>query len=162
MDHNETSNQGHNVYQDGLHVDIARRSERTVHLQIRHGSLPSNRGVVVRACVEYLRDEAEYFIGVYEERRSPGGPPRWSPDGGEPTHTLMNVDPVATDMSRKAPSEDEPLSPEELSEALADATDSTSGEIERGAEEFEIASPEEAEVVGYGGHSPLDGEPIDE
>ena len=155
MDHNETPNQGHDIYQEGLHVDVARRSKRTVHLQIRHGPLPSNRGVVVRACVEYLRNEAEYFIAVYEERRSPGSPPRWSPDGGEPTHTLINVDPIATDMNRKAPPEDEALSPEELSEALAEATDTTSEEIERGAEEFEIAPPEEAEVVGYGGHGPL-------
>ena len=46
MDHNETPNQGHDVYQEGLHVDIARRSERAVHLQIRHGPLPSNRGVI--------------------------------------------------------------------------------------------------------------------
>jgi hypothetical protein len=155
MDHNEAPNQGHDVYQEGLHVDIARRTKRTVHLQIRHGPLPSNRGVVVRACVEYLRNEAEYFIAVYEERRSPGSPPQWSPDGGEPTHTLINVDPIATDMNRKAPPEDEALSPEELSEALAEATDSTPEEIERGAEEFEIAPPEEAEVVGYGGHGPL-------
>jgi hypothetical protein len=155
MDHNETPNQGHDVYQEGLHVDIARRSERAVHLQIRHGPLPSNRGVVLRACVEYLRDEAEYFIDVYEDRRSPGGPPRWSPDGGEPIHTLVNVDPIATDMNRKAPPEDEALSPEELSGALAEATNSSSEEIEGGAEEFEIAPPEEAEIVGYGGHGPL-------
>jgi hypothetical protein len=65
-------------------------------------------------------------------------------------------------MNRKAPPEDEPLSPEELSEALADATDSTSEQIERGAEELEIASPEEGVVVRYGGHGPLDDEPIDE
>ena len=96
MDHGETPNQGHDVYQEGLHVDVARRSKRTVHLQIRHGPPPSNRGVV-RACVEYLRDEAEYFIDVYEERRSSGSPPQWSPDGGEPTHTLINVDSIASE-----------------------------------------------------------------
>ena len=33
--------------------------------------------------------------------------------------------------------------------------DTTSEEIELGAEEFEIAPPEETEVVGYGGHGPL-------
>ena len=58
-------------------------------------------------------------------------------------------------MNRKAPEEDEALSPEKLSEALADAMDTTSEEIELGAEEFEIAPPEETEVVGYGGHGPL-------
>ena len=155
MDHNETPNQGHDVYQEGLHVDVARRSKRTVHLQIRYGPLSSNRGVVVRACIEYLRNEAEYFIDVYEERCSPGSPPQWSSDGGEPAHTFINVDPIATDMNRKAPGEDEALFPEELSEALADATDTTSEEIEQGAEEVTIVPPEEAEVVGYGGHGPL-------
>lgn len=150
MDHNETPNQGHDVYQEGLHVDVARQSKRAVHLQIRHARLPTNRGIVVRGCDQYLRDEADYFIDVYEERHSPGSPPRWSPDGGESTHTLINVDRVATSMNRNAPTEDEAISPEELSEVLADATDTTPEEIERGAEELEIAPPEEATVVGYG------------
>ena len=155
MDHNETSTQGHDVYQEGLHVDIARRSKRTVHLKIRHAPLPSNPGTVVRVCSQYLRDEADYFIDVYKERHSPGNPPRWSPDGGVPTHMLINVDPIATNMNRKAPTEDEAISPEELSEVLADATGTTPEEIEREAEEFEIAPPEEATVVGYGTHGPL-------
>ena len=42
--------------------------------------------------------------------------------------------------------------PEELSEVLADATGTDPEEIERGAAEFEIPAPEEAEVVGYGEH----------
>lgn len=155
MDHNETPGQGHDVYQEGLHVDIARQSKRTVHLQIRHARLPSNRGIVVRACVQYLQQESDYFIDVYKERHTPGSPPRWSPDGGEPTRTFISTDPVESDMSREAPSEDEVLSPEELSEVLAEATGTTPEEIERGAEEFEIASPEEATIVGYGGYGPL-------
>ena len=36
---------------------------------------------------------------------------------------------------------------EELSEKLADATGKTIGEIERGAEELEIAPPSEATVI---------------
>ena len=155
MDHNETSSQGHDVYQEGLHVDVARRSSPTVHLKIQHAPLPPNPGVVIRACEQYLRDEADYFTDVYKERRSPGNPPPWSPDGGTPTHMLINVDPVATDMNRKAPTEDEAISSEELSEVLAEATDTTPEEIERGAEELEIAPPEEAAVVGYGGHDLL-------
>jgi hypothetical protein len=155
MDHNETSSQGHDIYQEGLHADVARQSSRTVKLQIRHGQLPSNRGIVVRGCTQYLRDEADYFIDVYQERRSPASPSRWSPDGGIPTHMLINMDPVGIDMSREAPTEDGAISPEELSEVLAEATNTTSEEIERGAEELEIEPPEEASVVGYGGHGPL-------
>ncbi|WP_254544597.1 hypothetical protein [Halomarina pelagica] len=53
-------------------------------------------------------------------------------------------------MSRKAPAENEVLTPEELSEVLAEATGTTAEEIERGAAELEIAPPEEGTVVGYG------------
>ena len=150
MDHNETSVQGHNIYHEGLHVDVARSSSRPVQLQLRHDSLPDDRGAVIRRCVEYLIDEADYFIDIYEERRSPGSPPRWSSDGGDPAHTFMSTDLVKEDMSREAPAEEEPLTPEELSEKLAAATGTSPEAIERGADEFEIAPPEEAEVVDAG------------
>jgi hypothetical protein len=135
-----------------LHVDVARHASRPVHLQIRHAPLPSNPGVVVRGCVEYLIRDADYFIDVYEERRPPGSPPRWSADGGESTGTFISADLVEEDMSREAPAEDEVLTPEELSEVLADATGTDPEEIERGAAELEIAPPEEADVVEYGEH----------
>lgn len=77
MDHNETALLGHDVYRGGLHVDVARRSSSTVHLQVAHGSLPSNRGKVIRRCAEYLDREADYFVDVYEDRRPPGTPPSW-------------------------------------------------------------------------------------
>lgn len=47
------------------------------------------------------------------------------------------------------------LTLEELSEVLADAEGTTPEEIERGAAEIDIAPPEEATVVGYGGFGPL-------
>jgi hypothetical protein len=165
IDHNETSIQGHDVYREGLHVDVARHASRPVHLQIRHASLPSNPGVVVRGCVEYLIRDADYFIDVYEERRPPGSPPRWSADGGESTRMFISADLVEEDMSREAPAEDEVLTPEELSEVLADATDTDHEEIERGAAELEIAPPEEADIVAYGEHDGEHGflpEPDDE
>lgn len=154
MDHNETSTQGHDVYQEGLHVDVARHASRPVHLQVRHAALPSSRGVVIQSCKEYLRTHADYFIDVYEEQRPPGTPPRWSTDGGGSTPTFIRTDPIEDDMSREAPAEDtvEFLTPEELSEVLADATDTDPEEIERGAAALDIAPPEEAEVVGYGEH----------
>jgi len=150
MDHNETSATGHDVYREGLHVDVARRTSATVHLRLSHGALPANRGKVIRGCVDYLRAETDYFIDVYEERRPPGGPPTWSPDGGEQTATFIRPKPVTRDMSRESPAgEDEAdiLSPEELTELLADATDTTPEDIDRGAAELEIAPPGEATVV---------------
>lgn len=49
-------------------------------------------------------------------------------------------------MSQESPVKDA-LTPEELSEVLAEATGTTAEEIERGAEELEIAPPEDATVV---------------
>ncbi|WP_254824903.1 DUF7718 family protein [Haloglomus halophilum] len=147
MDHNETSSIGHDVYSEGLHVDVARHSGPTVHLKIRHSPLAPNRGKVIRGCVGYLQGNADYFIAVYEGQKSPGGgPPRWSPDGGEPTPMLIRSNSIEGGMSQESPVEDA-LSPEELSEVLAEATGTTAEEIERGAEEMELAPPEEGTVV---------------
>jgi len=151
MDHNETSTTGHDVYREGLHVDVGRRSDPAVHLALRHAPLPANRGIVIRGCVEYFRSELPYFIDVYEGNISPGGPPRWSPDGGEPgtnpnkRHTLICANSLEEDVSRE--SSGDTLSPEDLSEILAEATGTTAEEIEEGAADLEIAPPSEATVV---------------
>lgn len=146
MDHNETSSLGHDVYREGLHVDVARRSQPTVHLQLPHAPLPISRGSVIRGCANYLKREAQYFVDVFEERRSPGRPPSWS-DGGEPTPTFMRSGRVEGDMSREAPADADMVSDEELTKLLADAEATTPEEIERGAAELDIAPPEEATVV---------------
>jgi len=146
MDHNETSITGHDVYQEGLHVDVHRETSPTVHLQVRHGPLPRNTGSVIRGCGQYLRQEATYFIDVYEEQRSPGSPPGWRPDGGRLAHTLISLNPLSDGMSQESPVEDA-LSFEELDEALAEATGTTPEEIRRGAEDLEIAPPWEADIV---------------
>jgi hypothetical protein len=146
MDHNETSALGNDVYREGLHVDIARRSQPTVHLQLAHAPLPISQGGVIRGCANYLKREAEYFVDVFEERRSPGRPPSWS-DGGEPTPTFIRSRRVEGNMSREAPTDADMVSDEELTELLADAEGITPEEIERDAAEFDIAPPEEATVV---------------
>lgn len=155
MDHNETSNQGHDVYQEGLHVDIERRSVPEVHLDVPHSPLPPSRGKVIRGCIGYFIHETDYIIDVYEERINPGSPPRWSPDGGESSHTFITPDRLGEDMSRETPSEDDLLTPKELSGVLAEAEGTTPEEIESGAEELDIAPLEEATVVGYGERDPL-------
>lgn len=146
MDHNETSSTGHDIYEEGLHVDISRRTGSTVHIHIPHRSLPQNVGKVIRGCAEYLRREADYFIDVFEGDRSAANPPSWRPDGGESRHTLIRSNVLAARMSQEAPIEDA-LSLEELSEELAEATGTTVEEIERGAEELELGPPEEGTVV---------------
>ena len=146
MDHNETTATGHDVYQQGLHVDVAQRGNTGVQLTVPHGALPPSRGAGIRACDEYLRREAQYFIDVFEGNSSPGRPPTWRPDGGHPTHTLMTLNSLKECMSYESPAEDA-LSPRELSELLAEVEGTTADEIERGAERIEIAPPEEATVV---------------
>jgi len=57
----------------------------------------------------------------------------------------MTPNPVDTDMSQEDP--EEILTVDELTDVLADATGATPEEIERGAEELEIAPPYEATVI---------------
>ena len=64
----------------------------------------------------------------------------------ETINWLMCENTLQVDTSREHPSK-EALSPEELGEVLAEATETTAEEIERGAEELEIASPTESAVI---------------
>lgn len=156
MDHNDYAARGHDVYSEGLHVDIARRSKPTEQLDIPHSPLPTSRGKVIRRCGEYLEQETAYFINVFEEQRSPGTPPRWS-DGGNPARTFISTDPVGEDMCHEEPAEEDILTFKELSEVLAEVEGTTAEEIERGAAEIDIAPPEEGEVVKtFGDAGPLD------
>jgi len=85
MDHNPRAAEGHDIYSEGLHVDVSRKSGETAHLHLRHNPLSTDRGMVIRGCVEYLKREAGYFIDVYEERKTPSSPPRWSNDSSSGT-----------------------------------------------------------------------------
>lgn len=146
MDHNETSEAGHDIYHEGLHVDIERRTSPTVHLVVPHEPLPQNRGIVVRGCAKYFAREGGYFVEVYEERQRPGSPPRWSPDGGGTEDTFIRPTSVEDGMSEEPPVEDA-LTPWELSELLAEVTGTTPEAIERGAAELQIGPPWEGEIV---------------
>lgn len=149
FDHNETSAQGHDIYQEGLHIDIREPDGTMTKVHPRHGGLNQNRGSVIRACVNYLIDEAQYFIDVYNGDISPGAPRKW-PDGGtDPERKVIPLEPKRFNRASMATDSetDEPLSLDELDEVLAEATDTTPEEIERGAEAIDIESPESAEVV---------------
>lgn len=144
MEHNETAALGHDIYQEGLHVDVARRSQPPVKLHPSHSPLPTSRGQVIRACTDYLDANAGYFIDVYGGDASPGAPPRW-PDGGE-TLTFIHTCGISGHMSQEPPAE-EPISTDELTDLLADAEGTTPEAIERGAQEIEIAPPSDADIV---------------
>jgi len=144
FDHNDTVGQGHDVYAEGLHIDVA-TPQGTAKLHPRHSPLPGDRGVVLKRCIEYFRTHAQYFVDVFTGNTSPSNPPGW-PDGGEYPHKLLPHDALESRMPPE-PDPENALSPEEVTALLAEATGSTPEEIERGAEEIEIAPPEEAEVV---------------
>lgn len=145
IDHNEKPGKGHNVYNEGLHVDIDRRTLPEVKLYIRHTPLPKSRGAVISKSVDYFRTHADYFIDVFEENRLAGTPPKW-PDGGVQAPKLNCSENVEDIMSKGSPAE-EALSLDELNETLAAAENTTVEEIEREAESMEFAPPEEGEVV---------------
>lgn len=145
FDHNETSAKGHDVYREGLHIDVTTPSG-TVKLHPQHGGLPRNRGAVIRRCVDYLSDGAQYFIDVYEGDISPGGPPHWPDGGDEVSHMLIRLKSLQSDMSRD-PEPKEVLSPEDLTELLAEATATSPDEVDRQAEDLELGSPHNAEVI---------------
>jgi len=96
--------------------------------------------------VDYLVDEAKYFTDVYEGNISPGGPPHWPDGGDELSHMLIPLKSLRSRMSRD-PEPEEALTPEDLTEVLAEATATGPDEIDRQAEDLEIGSPEDAEVV---------------
>jgi len=146
MDHNETADTGHDIYTEGLHVDIRHQSTEGAHLEIPHERLDESRGAVIRQCVTYLSTEAAYFIEVYTGERDPDSPPSWS-DGG-PTRNLISPDLLEADMSQEpAFPEEDVASLEELTELLAEATDTSPEEVERQAAEMEFPPPHEAAVV---------------
>lgn len=144
FDHNEVSSSGHDVYKEGLHIDVSTPSG-TEKIHPRHSSLPQNRGAVIRACVEYFRKESQYFIDVYHGDIQPGGPAGW-PDGGDSSHRLIYEKPLSEHMHRES-EEEAPLSEEELTELLAEATATEADELSRQADTVEIAPPEESEVL---------------
>ena len=120
-----------------------------MHAEIFDGPLQTNRDVVIRKCVNYLKANAQYFIDVFKGDRSTDTPPKWS-DGGKSPHTLISPNTVRTGMSHEQPAEEpseEVLSDDELTELLADATGTTPEEIEEGAEAMDWPAPEEATVL---------------
>ena len=106
---------------------------------------------MIRGCTDYLEENTQYFIDVFEGDQSAANPPKW-PDGGKSPHTLMSTKTkhVNTCMSKEESREgssEEVISMDELTEILAEAEGVTPEEIEQGAEELDLAPPEEATVL---------------
>lgn len=148
LDHNETPNSGHDLYQEGLHIDVKGPSGRFTKYRPKHSPLPPNTGALFQLCFNYLKRETQSLIDIYNGNSS-AGPPK-APDGGLPPrdhipNRLMTRHIIYPDMSRE-PSPEDPLSHEEVTELVAEATGTTAEEIARQAEEVEVGPIEEAEL----------------
>ena len=145
FDHNESATSGHDIYIEGLHIDIDRESSPEVTLHPQHPPLARDRGLVIRQCVRYLDANAARIIDIYEERTQPSGMPGW-PDGGRSGHRFMSLKTLLTGMSREESAE-EPLSMDEFDEFMAAESGMSVEEFRQRADEIEIGPLEEAELV---------------
>lgn len=78
FDHNEVDTSGHDIYNEGLHIDIERHDGTTITLHPPHRTLPRDRGVVIGRCVTYFQRNADDIIAIYKGTASPGTP-SWPP-----------------------------------------------------------------------------------
>lgn len=79
FDHNEAPMKGHNIYNQGLHIDVKPNGGNMVKVYPRHGPIPQSRGRVIRACSDYFQANYQYFIDVYDGTHPPARPPQWPP-----------------------------------------------------------------------------------
>lgn len=77
FDHDPAAENGHDIYEEGLHLDIYRRNGDDEKLHPDHPPLPESRGRVLRSCKEYLHDNARWLAQVYLGVREPYDPPRY-------------------------------------------------------------------------------------
>lgn len=80
FDHNETAVTGHDVYEEGLHIDVRHLNGEETTLRPSHVSLPRSRGTLIRRCVDYFEAYVDWFIDVYTGTKQPVDPPDWPPD----------------------------------------------------------------------------------
>jgi hypothetical protein len=150
FDHNEVEDSGHDVYVEGLHVDVYRKDDARVKLRPYHGHLDPDRGSVVRSCVAYLDSYAEYFLRIHEGKTEPDSLPEW-PDGGyrdDIAHRYKSAPALTTS---RMETDDRAISKEELTALLARTTGTDAAEIDRRAaelsEQMDPPAVADAEVV---------------
>jgi hypothetical protein len=79
FDHNPTSATGHDIYGEGIHIDVVQKNGPDIKFKPQHSHIPSDLGIVIRACSTYFNDNATDLIDLYEGRVSPSNLPSWSP-----------------------------------------------------------------------------------
>ena len=71
FDHNTDAQEGHDVAKEGLHMDLTfeNREDEAVTRFPSHTPPPSDLGLTVRYCVNYLRNRYEELIKEYNDDR---------------------------------------------------------------------------------------------
>lgn len=77
FDHNSVDGTGHDVYIEGLHIDVKIENGPELTIYPSYDNLPSKTGVVLRACIEYFSDHVDYFYKAFKGEISPNNPPSW-------------------------------------------------------------------------------------
>lgn len=76
IDHAPRDNNGHDLFVEGVHVDIYRQNGRQLKLHPDHAGLPRKPGEVLRVCTDYLKNHVGWYRKVHEGTIEPKGPPR--------------------------------------------------------------------------------------
>jgi hypothetical protein len=75
IDHNPLSETGHDLREEGLHVDIYTLDGARHHVELPDWPLPSDDGALIELCADYLEEYHEYYTGVYRGDYDPDDPP---------------------------------------------------------------------------------------
>lgn len=80
IDHEPRNPKGHDLYQEGLHVDIYHTdgTTSTIHPRPEQSSLPTPPIVLAYACKTYLCDHVDWFLAAADNQLALSSPPDFS------------------------------------------------------------------------------------
>lgn len=79
FDHNPTNPSGHDIWAEGIHVDARSKRGQNKKYHPSYPHIPSDLGIVIRACAAYLDQHADFFVDFYEGTHRPSNAPGWVP-----------------------------------------------------------------------------------
>lgn len=78
FDHDPNSVSGHDVFAEGLHVDLYLQYASDMKIYPDHPPLRDfTVGGIIRACIDYFREHDSWFVKVCRGTNSPTEPPDW-------------------------------------------------------------------------------------
>lgn len=78
FDHDPGADMGHDVFSEGLHIDLYLEYASDMKVYPSHPPLRDfSPGAVVRRCVDYFKEHDEWFLNVHRGLVAPDDPPHW-------------------------------------------------------------------------------------